>query len=165
MRKVLILLLFTLLVAAAAAQTPKKVKYLGEFSIGYSFGQGIYDMDRVTTRTVNGIKVKKYFSTGIGVGIDFLRDYNYEYYIPVYLNLKGYLPVSNRLDLFVSLDGGGYLETTADSPFGQGWMLTPSAGIQLKAGRIGLFLSVGYEMLFLQAHNQNAIGLNFGLSF
>ena len=68
-------LLLTLIILSISLVSAKgKVSYQGEVDLGYSYGIGKSASERVNLHTIHGIKVGKYFSTGIGTGFDDLRE-------------------------------------------------------------------------------------------
>jgi hypothetical protein len=93
---------------------------------------------------MNGISVGRYFSTGISVGVEFSNYDGIEVEsVPVFLNLKGYIPVSENIRPFVSVDLGVFLEW--------GFMgrdsLIPAVGCAFDVGKgnNAIALSVGYN--------------------
>lgn len=100
-------------VVTAMAQT--SVKYHGEINAGYSIGVGSYPVSRVSLYTIQGIKVGDYFSTGLGLGLDWYKGLYAEYWekqgkadmgelaMPIYLNMKGYLPVNEKVAPYLIL--------------------------------------------------------------
>ena len=70
------LFLSLLLLTVGFASAKGKVSYQGEVDLGYSFGVGKRASERVNIHTIQGIKVGKYFSTGIGTGFDFYYDFD-----------------------------------------------------------------------------------------
>ena len=94
---------FTILVAilslfAGVAGAKGLVSYQGEIDLGYAFGYEEFSPESVNLHTIQGIKVGKYFSTGIGSGLDFYYNYDdtSEVMVPLYLNVKGYLPLDDE---------------------------------------------------------------------
>ena len=71
-------------------------------------------LNRVTVDVVNGIRVNSYFSIGLGLGYHTYLgrtiegiDFTDEHIVPVYANLKGYMPAGRSMFRgFVSLDAG-----------------------------------------------------------
>ena len=102
--------LFLLAVAAmmsvsiANAQVP--VKYQGEIDLGYSIGVGTFSTGRVNVHTIQGARIGEYFSAGLGLGLDYYHEFyeQGELAIPIYLNLKGYLPVFEKVSPYFSLN-------------------------------------------------------------
>lgn len=105
----------------------QKIVYQAEVDLGYSLGIGDWALDRVNFEVINGIRVNNYFSTGIGVGIDYYTDAEC-WYMPITVNAKGYLPVSNKIAPYVSLDAG-YGIGFNDNP--SGFYLSPALGLEV----------------------------------
>ncbi len=83
-------------ISAVNAKIP--VKYHGEADLGYSIGVGTFSTCRANLHTIQGVQVGRYFSAGLGLGLDHYHEF-YEIgvlAIPIYLNLKGYIPVSEK---------------------------------------------------------------------
>lgn len=139
----------------ANAQIP--VQYQGEVDAGYSIGTGTFASNRVNLHTVQGVKIGQYFSTGIGIGLDYYHQMsdNGELIVPIYLNLKGYLPVSEKIIPYLSFDiGAGIGATTGVSGLSE-VTYTPALGV-----RIGMFKAqIGYNV---QRLSQSGIGFNMG---
>lgn len=138
------LFLSLLLLTVGFASAKGKVSYQGEVDLGYSFGVGKRASERVNIHTIQGIKVGKYFSTGIGTGFDFYYDFDdsSEAIVPVYLNLKGYYPVSKKVSPFVSCDVGLGVGVTGDLDNDTGLTVAPAVGVVW-----GVFKAqVGYNM-------------------
>lgn len=103
------------------------VRYQGELNFGFATGGKLTDEDgdkwktdfsRPFIETVHGVRMlNDYLFAGIGVGVQYAygkMDPDYEdsddwgvVSIPVFLNLKGYYPVSNNFAPYVSLSLGG----------------------------------------------------------
>lgn len=138
------LFLSLLLLTVGFASAKGKVSYQGEVDLGYSFGVGKRASERVNIHTIQGIKVGKHFSTGIGTGFDFYYDFDdsSEAIVPVYLNLKGYYPVSKNVSPFVSCDVGLGVGVTGDLDNDTGLTVAPAVGVVW-----GVFKAqVGYNM-------------------
>lgn len=139
----------------ANAQIP--VQYQGEVDVGYSIGTGTFASNRVNLHTVQGVKIGQYFSTGIGVGLDYYHQIydKGELVIPIYLNLKGYLPVSEKIAPYLSFDIGAGIGATAGVSGLSGVMYTPALGV-----KIGKFkVQVGYNV---QRVSESGLGFNMG---
>lgn len=155
MKKLLLFVAFALIVCGANAQTP--VKYHGEVDLGYSIGVGTFANDRINIHTIQGVQVGKYFSTGLGIGIDgyFIFEDGIDIAVPIYLNLKGYLPVSEKVSPFVSMDIGVGIGASEYMKGMSGLYCTPAVGI--KAGKFKAQL--GYN---IQRISEMGIGVNAG---
>lgn len=112
------------------AQTP--TKYQGEVDLGYSVGVGTFSTGRVNLHTVQGVKIADYFSAGLGLGLDYYHEFydKGELFIPIYANMKGYIPVSEKLSPFISLDLGYGLGATAGVSGCGGFLWSPSVGMR-----------------------------------
>ena len=159
MKKFFLLVVSLFFAANLFAQT--SIKYQGEVDLGYSFGVGTFATDRVNLNTIQGLKFGDYFSAGIGFGID----YFYEFYgdgklfTPLYLNLKGYLPISlpvwEKSSLFVSFDIGSN-RATVDGTAVSGLFYTPAIG-----AKIGMIkFQFGYNMQKLSGGGVSGIDVN-----
>ena len=116
---------------------------------------GIFPTDRVNLHTIQGIQVGKYFSTGLGLGLDYYHEFydSGELVVPIYLNLKGYLPVSEKVSPYFSFDiGVGVGATEGVSGF-SGMYCTPAIGV--KAGKFKAQL--GYN---IQRVSEDGFGIN-----
>ncbi len=152
----IILLLLGSLVTGIFAQT--KIKYQGEVDLGYSIGIGKkLDYSSFEAQTIHGIKVGKYFSTGVGIGFKRYFDIA-ERFIPLTLNLKGFLPFTEDLSGFIYADGGwGF---GADSEI-SGLHIASGVGLAYKYFKF----QVGYNNQFIEwtgfSHNSISIRLGF----
>lgn len=151
---------FTILVAilslfAGVAGAKGLVSYQGEIDLGYAFGYEEFSPESVNLHTIQGIKVGKYFSTGIGSGLDFYYNYDdtSEVMVPLYLNVKGYLPLDDNLSGFISCDAGWAVGVTDDIKKVNGINITPAIGIVWGMVKI----QVGYNMQSL-----NCLDLKIG---
>lgn len=154
MKKLFLLVtMVTMTIGAANAQT--SVKYHGEVDLGYSIGVGTFATGRVNIHTIQGVRIGKYFSTGIGIGVDYYHEFyeKGEVAIPIYLNLKGYLPVSQKISPYFSFDIGAGVGATSGLTGLSGLYCTPAIGI--KAGKFKAQL--GYNV---QRVSESGIGLN-----
>lgn len=162
------LFLSLLLLTVGFASAKGKVSYQGEVDLGYSFGVGKRASERVNIHTIQGIKVGKYFSTGIGTGFDFYYDFDdsSEAIVPVYLNLKGYYPVSKNVSPFVSCDVGLGVGVTGDLDNDTGLTVAPAVGVVW-----GVFKAqVGYNMqniknIDLGKLNMGSVQVKIGIMF
>lgn len=147
MKKLLALLVLLMLsVSYANAQKGAyeygAVNYQGEIHLGYGFGTGTVSEDRVSLHTIHGAKIGKYLFMGAGVGADLYYDFDDpEIIIPLYLNLKGYVPVTRYVSPFISFDvGAGFFTSDMDST--AGLIIYPSIGVKAKKFAV----QVGYYM-------------------
>lgn len=181
MKKYLILSLCLLFSSAAFAQS---IKYQGEVQAGYAFGIGDNPADRLSIHMINGVRINPYFSAGIGVGLDYYDVEGTSFLsMPLFLNLKGYLPVSQKVSLFASFDLGYSVALKSeegdlsgyDAKLGmKGLMVTPALGVSFKVAETkAVNLSLGYDVktatLDVSGASAttkcNAIGLKLGYAF
>ncbi len=156
--------LAVLSLGSALAQTP--VKYQGEVDLGYSLGVGNFGINRANLHTIHGAKIGQYFSAGIGLGLDYYHeDGASEAMLPIYLNLKGYLPVNEKVSPYFSFDIGGGFGITEGFDGASGMLVTPAVGI--KAGKFKA--QIGYNVQKISESgvsiNLNAIQFKVGVIF
>ncbi len=172
MRKSL-LLIFVILATSlnSYAQMPT-AKYQGDVQLGYSLGIGTYSANRVNLHMINSIRIGEYFSTGLGVGLDYYHEgvETDELALPLYLNLKGYYPVSSQAELFLSTDIGVSIGLTEGISGYSGFLFTPSIGTRVKIyNDKAILLSLGYHMQKWSESgfsiNTDAIQFKVGFSF
>ena len=150
-------------VSAVQAQIP--VKYQGEVDAGYSIGVGSFAASRINLHTIHGIKVGRFFSTGVGLGFDMYHEGGFDLIVPVYLNLKGYLPVSEKVAPFFSIDIGAGIWATEAIQGASGLMVTPAVGV-----KFGKFKAqLGYNLQQLSSYgesvNVGAVQIRIGAMF
>lgn len=129
------------------------VSYQGEVDLGYSYGLGKNASERVILHTIQGIKIGKYLSTGIGAGFDFYYafDDSSEMIVPIYINIKGYLPTNKNISPYLSCDVGMGVGVTGDVDDKTGLTVSPAVGFVW-----GVFKAqIGYSL-------QNVKKLEFG---
>ena len=164
MKKILFLPLLFLMTVSLSDLAAQRSRYQGEIQVGFGAGVGsnpFLSLNRVTVDVVNGIRVNSYFSIGLGLGyhtylgrtIDGI-DFTDEHIVPVYANLKGYMPAGRSMFRgFVSLDAGyGF---SMESDIG-GFLITPALGACI--GRNVTF-SVGYQS---QNISSGGLSVSFG---
>ena len=151
MKKLFLLLAAVCVASFAMAQSP--VKYQGEVDLGCSLGVGVLSSGRVNVHTIQGIKVGDYFSTGVGFGADYYIS-GQDMTIPLFLNLKGYIPTKSKVTPYASLDLGTGIGVAGVFKKETGLMMTPAVGV-----KIGMFkVQAGYN---LQQLTESAVSLNF----
>ena len=151
MKKAILLSAFILLCTVCHAQE-KQTKYQGEIQAGYAFGTGDSKIDHA--------------------GYSFVS-------LPVFANVKGYLPVSDKASLFASLDCG-YSVSLKDESEGseyikmKGFLITPAIGASISvAERKSVNLSICYNSQKYEygiagyrfTDKANSIGFKIGYSF
>lgn len=149
MKKTISLLMLMACTSFAQAQTNTNIKYQGEVLAGYSAGIGTFGLDRVNLHTIQGVRFNEYFSTGLGLGLNFYPNYIYdapELSMPIFLNAKGYLPVSNSTKLFLSLDLGVSVGLTEGMSGMSGFLIAPAVGASFKVSpKNAINISLGYD--------------------
>lgn len=168
-----ILLIFVILATSlnGYAQMPT-AKYQGDVQLGYSLGIGTYSANRVNLHMINSIRIGEHFSTGLGVGLDYYHEgvETDELALPLYLNLKGYYPVSPQAELFLSTDIGVSIGLTEGLSGYSGFLFTPSVGTRVKIyNDKAILFSLGYHMQKWSESgfsiNTDAIQFKVGFSF
>lgn len=110
-----------------------KVWYQGELNIGFATGGKLKDEDgdkyktdysRPLLETVHGVRITKYGFVGLGIGAQYAfgkMDPDYEdsdnwntLMLPVFLNLKGYYPVSENFAPYISVSLGSSICAASD---------------------------------------------------
>ena len=156
MKKILFLPLLFLMTASFSDLAAQRSRYQGEIQVGFGAGVGsnpFLSLNRVTVDVVNGIRVNSYFSIGLGLGYHTYLgrtiegiDFTDEHIVPVYANLKGYMPAGRSMFRgFVSME----------SDIG-GFLITPALGACI--GRNVTF-SVGYQS---QNISSGGLSVSFG---
>lgn len=107
MKKILFLPLLFLMIASFSDLAAQRSRYQGEIQVGFGAGVGsnpFLRQNRVTVDMVNGIRVNSYFSIGLGLGYHTYLgrtiegiDFTDEHIVPVYANLKGYMPAGRSM--------------------------------------------------------------------
>ncbi|MBR2451921.1 MAG: hypothetical protein IKB37_01955 [Rikenellaceae bacterium] len=156
MKQKLMLIVFALLCSTLQLKAQSSISYHGECDVSYSSGIGEISIDRYNLHTIHGIMVDDKCSVGVGAGIDnYTFDHNISVVVPIYLSVKGYLPMTNILYGFIGLDCGVGIGATEYAKGLRGLYLTPSLG--LKIGH--LKLQIGYNV---QRISEEMTGVNLG---
>ena len=166
MKKFFLLLVAAICVASSAsAQTP--IKYQGEVDLGFSLGVGEWAINRVNVHTIHGAKIGDYFSAGIGLGTDIyvVKGLEADLMVPVYLNVKGYLPTKTKVTPYASFDIGGGFGASEYVKGASGVMLCPALGL-----KVGMFKAqLGYHVQKLSESGvsvgMSALQLKMGVMF
>ena len=141
------------------------VKYQGEVDLGYSVGVGTFAMGRVNLHTIQGAKISDYFSAGLGLGLDYYHADGGDLFIPIFLNMKGYIPVTSKLSPFASLDLGYGIGATDEVRGYGGFLWGPSVGIRYNHFKF----QVGYTSQRISVSgfgfNMDAIQFKIGVVF
>ena len=162
MKKIFLLAVVIICATTSFAQVP--VKYHGEVDLGYSIGVGTFGTGRVNVHTIQGVQISKYFSTGVGVGIDYYHESS-NIVLPIYLNLKGYLPVTEKVSPYLSFDIGAGIGLSEGVSGLSGLYCTPAIGV-----KAGIFKAqVGYNIQRISESglgiNMNAVQIKLGVMF
>ncbi len=165
MKKLFLLLAVAFVaISSASAQTP--IRYQGEVDLGYSLGVGTFATGRINIHTIQGAKFGEYFSAGIGIGADLYHEGGLDVMIPIFLNLKGYLPTQSIVTPYVSFDVGAGIGASEYVSGISGLMLTPAIG--LKVGKL-FKAQLGYNVQKISESgvsvNMNAVQLKVGVVF
>lgn len=183
MRKFLFVLPLLAISFAGYSQSVK-IKYQGDVQAGYSIGIGTFNHDRVNLHMINSVCIGDYFSAGVGLGLDMFTKLHYDEYdgtnwyeesspeltLPIYFNARGYLPVTNKTELFLSMDIGASIGLTEGVDGLSGLLFVPSVGSRFKVGsKNAVSVSLGYVLQkWSEAGfhiNTDAIQLKLGFSF
>ncbi len=154
---------------------PFSVSYQGDVQLGYSIGVGTFNYDRINLHLINSAKLGDYFSTGIGLGIDCYTSIGYddsaEVALPIYLKLRGYLPVNEKTSLFASMDIGASIGLSDGLSDLNGLLFVPAVGAKFYLNpKNAITLSLGYNLQKWSAGgiaslNTDALQLKVGYSF
>ncbi len=165
--KKLFLSLVLAAISACALNAQSSAKYHCELDLGYSFGVGTFSTDRVNIQTIQGIKVGDYFSTGVGFGLDYYHEFYDagELMMPIFLNVKGYLPTSEKASVYASFDIGAGIGLTEGVSELSGMTYTPAIGVKVNKFKAQL----GYNVQRISENgvgiDMNAIQIKIGLMF
>jgi len=167
MKKILFLLTLGLLILSSKeAGAQVNIKYRGEVDFGYSVGVG--DLapiaSRVNFHTVQGAQFGKYVSAGLGLGLDLYHDLENELMLPIYLNVKGYLPVNETVSPYLSFDIGAGVGLTEGVSGLSGLYVTPAIGVKVSKFKF----QFGYSLQQFSngiSLNMSAIQLKVGVVF
>lgn len=164
------LLVFIMMPIYLEAQNVKQFKYQGEVDMSYSFGIDD-ETNNVNLEIINGIRFSRHFYAGVGLGAS--TNFSDEaVIIPIYVDLKGYIPVSNNLDLTTGVDIGTKLDYYYD--MSGGLLFRPEFGLHFPIKhKVGMKLAMFYELysyritvLYAEISSQtNQIGLRLGINF
>lgn len=163
MKKIaMFILAAVMMIGTTNAKAP--IKYHGEVDLGYSIGVGTFATGRVNIHTVQGVEIGRYFSTGIGIGVDIYHE-SPDVMVPIYLNLKGYLPVSEIVKPYLSVDIGAGVGASSGVSGLSGATYTIAAGVKVKRFKAQL----GYNVQRISESgigvNMNAVQIKLGVMF
>lgn len=164
------ILAFVLMPLYLDAQNVKRFKYQGEVDVAYSFGIDD-ETNNMSIEMINGVRFSRYLYAGVGLGAAAnLADE--AVIIPIYADVKGYLPVSDKLDLTAGLDIGTKLDCYYD--MSGGLLFRPEFGLHFPMKRnFGMKLTMFYELYSYKttilnttiSYKTNQLGLKLGFSF
>ena len=190
MKKNVLFILFLLASTGIFAQERHFPTYGGEIQVKYGFNAG-GDMDdiglglnQVNINLINGVHFNPYLYLGIGVGFDYYYGNSLSFIsLPVFLHLKTTLPLSGKVNLFASVDGGYSVKLKGEDGYDtynwlsldtQGLMVSPTLGIGFKisenrAINLGVYYSTQNIKATLNDYSENgscgSIGLKIGYAF
>lgn len=150
--------------------TPGLFQYQGEISLSAAYGIE-WESAAVNLEIVNGIRWSRYLYTGVGIGLS-ANTQDEPVFLPLFVDVKAYLPVTPKTDLLFGLDLGTRLDFAYDTS--GGLLFRPQFGFHFPFGeRTGLNLSLFYELYSFKAPIQdisvgfrtNYLGLRLGFHF
>lgn len=103
---------FFMMPLCVGAQNAKYFKDQGEINTSYSFCID-EELNNLNLEVINGVRFSRYFYAGICLGAT--ADFSDEAILfPVFIDLKGYMPVTSKMDLIAGVDVGTKLDYTYD---------------------------------------------------
>lgn len=152
------------------AQNIKYFKYQGEVNTSYSFCVD-EELNNLSLEVINGVRFSRYLYAGVGLGATaYFSDEAILF--PVFIDFKGYMPVTGKMDLIAGVDVGTKLDYTYD--MSGGFLFRPEFGLNFPMKRrVGLKLTLLYELYSFKTtilnteakYKTNDIGLKLGVSF
>lgn len=151
--KSILVALFMLCVTAGYAQDG--IKYQGEVDLGYSIGVGDFALNRLNLHTIHGAKINQNLSLGVGIGLDYYHEGGGDLMMPIFVNAKGYYPVTEKFSPYASLDlGYGVGVTEGVSGLG-GFYWSPAVGVKYDKFKF----QIGYAS---QSLSESGVSVNMG---
>ncbi len=139
-----VLLLFVSIGAQAQIEPDYGLRrgYRGFVDVGYTFGVGTFDFDRVELSTSHGYQIFPYLFAGLGAGVQFYTgDGDASLEFPLFVHLRGSLPCHRIVQPFIDWKIG---YTVGDS---DGFYMAPAVGCRFAMSELcGLSLSIGYTL-------------------
>ena len=178
MRKILFVLVFAL--AATSTMAQSLVRYHGEVNIGGSVGVIGAPVNFVNLHTIHGVNITDYASVGVGFGLDMhneFRKFNGSSYgfssketdllFPLFLNAKGYLPLTGKIKTYLSVDFGWKFGLTEQAKGYNPIFVVPAVGVLLNNFLFQVGFSIEDEPGLLGGgySGVGAVQLKFGWSF
>lgn len=168
MKRIISLLALTLTLFVSTSSAKGLVAYQGEIDFGYALGVGKESSGRASLHTIQGISIGKYLSTGFGTGFDYHHNFDdsSEMVVPMYLNIKGYLPTGKSICPYLSCDVGASIGVTDTLDNDCGLYIAPAVGFVWKI----LKVQVGYNLqnlnnIDLGKLSMNSVQLKVGFVF
>lgn len=184
MKKILILAVAAMFCTSVSAQVLKSSTmvvekkrttslYQGEFNVGYGFGGtmsgdgGSIDANysRIFVETVHGVRILPYLFTGIGIGAQYAPDAETAT-VPIFLDVKGYYPVTDKFAPYIALDFG-YSPVVSGDVDGGAYI---SYGVGLNYGKLNFGLGWQYQGVHVYGYDDlkasiNSFFLKVGVKF
>lgn len=163
------------------ASSAKNTRYQGELNFGYGLGGRASDdsnkedayFSRVFIETVHGMRINDYVFAGIGAGFQYAYDKKNLIgfdedgvgFIPVFLDLKGYYPVTDDFAPYVAVDlGYGLPVMGSDGGYGTklkgGFYASYGIGLNYKKLNFGL----GWQHQSFKYDYDGQVGDSFGVN-
>ena len=148
--------------------------YKGIIDIGYYFGIGANQADRINFNIINGIKFNQFFSFGIGTGLHYYT-FDDQFLIPIFADFRVNF-INRAISPYFSFDVG-YSFNVSNDFIGEGILINPALGVRFKISERNEFhVGVGYQMQsrecfyeYLHSYssqiNMESIALKVGFSF
>ncbi len=165
---------------AANAQWSWNLRYQGDVELGYSIGVGNTELlgytidtkiDRINIHTTHGVRFNEYLFAGLGTGIDIYQGGDFG--LPVYLALKGYWPVTQKVSPYLGLDLGGSIGLS--EYMYNGLLCVPHIGVAFNVGQGGNAITFGFGFTVQKwnykesgikiGYNTNAVSFKVGFQF
>lgn len=145
------------------------VWYEGEVNVGYGLNGKVDGEDakygRPFVETVHGVRITKYAFVGAGVGFQYVTDDFWKAgMMPIFLNLKGYYPVSESFAPYVSVDLGYSAVLTSEADGLKGGMYA-SYGLGLNYKRLNFGFGMQHQNFKDFDKGINSFFVKVGLKF
>ena len=125
--------------------------YRGIIDLGYYYGVGTYQINRVNFNFINGYQINPYFYVGIGTGVhyyytDFSQPSDNVFLVPFFADLRANF-INGPVSPYLSCDIGYSFNASSDSFNGEGILINPTAGVSFKLSeRNEIHIGVGYQL-------------------